>query len=348
MNNNLPKITVITVTYNLIKNGRKEFFKQCVESVHNQTYPNIEHLIIDGASSDGTVEMLQEYADKGWIKYISEPDSGHWNAMNKGAKIATGKYITYLNSDDFYVDEDALKKCISQLEAQSEECFSVANVTLLKRDNSLFNEKIPEYQPSPKELFYRMQTYNHETLICPKSIYEKLGYHNEKYKTAIDYEFNIKLVLNNYKQIAVPVLMTAMRLGGATGHEDGSLSKASIENVCILLNDIYPWAHLTPGDVKKIYQSIFPKNYLEKILRQVSQLKLKNFNYQIFKQDIHSFLPNKQKYYLFSVLYIASKRKSENNVYYKFLGIPLLKVEKRNNSRKYKLFNILPLLKIKK
>ena len=76
MNNNLPPITVITATYNLIKNGRKEFFKQCLESVHNQTYPNIEHLIIDGASSDGTVEMLQEYADKGWIKYISEPDSG--------------------------------------------------------------------------------------------------------------------------------------------------------------------------------------------------------------------------------------------------------------------------------
>ena len=76
MTNNLPKITVITATFNLIKDKREKFFRQCVESVHNQTYANIEHLVMDGASKDGTLDLIKEYEDKGWLKCYSEPDKG--------------------------------------------------------------------------------------------------------------------------------------------------------------------------------------------------------------------------------------------------------------------------------
>ena len=97
MTQKLPKVTVVTATYNLIKDGREKFFRQCVESIHNQTYKNIEHLVIDGASKDGTIDLIKEYADKGWIKYVSEPDKGMCDAMNKGIKIATGEYVAILN-----------------------------------------------------------------------------------------------------------------------------------------------------------------------------------------------------------------------------------------------------------
>ena len=103
-----PKVTVITITFNLIKAGRKQTFIKCMESVHNQNYKNIEHLIIDGASTDGTLDLLKEYQKKGYIKYKSKKDKGIWDAMNKGIDVASGDYITFLNSDDFYCCDDAV------------------------------------------------------------------------------------------------------------------------------------------------------------------------------------------------------------------------------------------------
>ena len=92
-----PKVTIVTVVYNLIENGREQYFRQCLESVHKQLYQNIEHIVIDGASNDGTIDLLEEYNKKGWIKYYSEPDTGIYDAMNKGIEKATGKYIVFLN-----------------------------------------------------------------------------------------------------------------------------------------------------------------------------------------------------------------------------------------------------------
>ena len=346
MNENLPTITVITVTYNLIKNGRKEFFKQCLESVHNQTYQNIEHLIIDGASTDGTLDIIKEYANKGWIKYISEPDSGHWNAMNKGAKLATGKYIAYLNSDDFYCDKNAIELCISELEKHDENCYSVANFKVIKPDGSKFHDNNEDYKPLSKELFYRRQTYNHETLICPKSIYEKLGYHNEKYKIAIDTEFNMKLVLNDYKQIYIPVCMVVFRLGGATSTENGNFSQESINDTFLLFQDIYPWAKLRKSQIKLFYQEKYPEKFLRRVEQEIIARNLKNFDYEIFKQDIKSWLPLNKKYYLFSMLCIFVRSEYREYITYKILGLPIIRIERRYASKIYKLFGFLPLLKI--
>jgi len=82
----MPLVTIVTITFNLIKAGREKTFRQCLESVHNGTYKNVEHIVIDGASKDGTLDLIKEYANKGWVKYISEPDSGIYDAMNKGVR----------------------------------------------------------------------------------------------------------------------------------------------------------------------------------------------------------------------------------------------------------------------
>lgn len=105
----LPRITVVTATYNIIKSGRLEMFRQCVESVHNQTYRNIEHLIIDGASNDGTLKIVQEYVDKGWCICYSEKDDGPWDAMYRGQERATGEFLNILNSDDYFCRNDAVE-----------------------------------------------------------------------------------------------------------------------------------------------------------------------------------------------------------------------------------------------
>src|SRR5687767_3497055 len=92
-----PRISIITATLN-----RREFLPRCIEAVARQSYPNKEHVIVDGGSTDGTVEILESYAKKySHIKWISEPDNGISSALNKGMGIATGQIIGVNGDDDF-------------------------------------------------------------------------------------------------------------------------------------------------------------------------------------------------------------------------------------------------------
>lgn len=96
MKKNLPKISIITPSYN-----QANYIEDTILSVLSQDYPNLEYIIIDGGSDDGTLEILKKYDKK--LKIISEKDSGQTNAINKGMKISTGDIISYLNSDDMYL-----------------------------------------------------------------------------------------------------------------------------------------------------------------------------------------------------------------------------------------------------
>ena len=99
------KITIITASYNSV-----ETIEDCIKSVLNQIYSNIEHIVIDGGSTDGTLDVIKKYKDK-ITKWISEPDKGIYDAMNKGIKLATGDIIGIFNSDDIYADEFRNRKC---------------------------------------------------------------------------------------------------------------------------------------------------------------------------------------------------------------------------------------------
>ena len=112
------KVTVVTITYNLIKSGRSKFFKQCIDSIYSQTYGSIEHIIIDGNSNDGTLEMLKKEAPKSLI--YSEPDEGIYDAFNKGIKKASGKYIAFLNPYDYIQDDRWLEQVYARFEEDQE------------------------------------------------------------------------------------------------------------------------------------------------------------------------------------------------------------------------------------
>lgn len=105
------KISIITVTYNSEKT-----LKDTLESVLKQTYTNYEHIIVDGLSKDNTMKLIKEYEPKynGKLKYISEKDSGLYDAMNKGIKMATGDAIGILNSDDIYAHENVLQEIVEK------------------------------------------------------------------------------------------------------------------------------------------------------------------------------------------------------------------------------------------
>jgi glycosyltransferase involved in cell wall biosynthesis len=104
------KISIITVVYN-----NKDTIKDAIESVLNQTYKNIEYIIIDGGSTDGTIDIIKSYRDK-IDKFISEKDNGIYDAMNKGLKLASGDIVGILNSDDIYFNENVILNVVAKFE----------------------------------------------------------------------------------------------------------------------------------------------------------------------------------------------------------------------------------------
>lgn len=282
-----PLVSIVTVTYNLINAHRKTFFQKAVESVRRQTYPNIEHIIMDGASNDGTLDLFKETRFIEKHKIYSEPDSGMWNAMNNGIKKSNGKYIIFLNSDDYYVYDDAILDLVTKIEEDNSD-YVISNFQAISLKGEFFNDFCKNIPPLPKEHFYRHMTYNHETLLCKKDIYDELGYHNEKYKTAIDYYFNIQLVLNGKKQAYLNKPTIAARAGGATVDKQGSLSRATVENVKLIWNDFFNLSDLSNNDVKKLLQNdaLMPHKFIENVINLIGSIRPKNFDYIIFLKSV--------------------------------------------------------------
>lgn len=244
-----PDVSVITVTRNLIKNHREKAFIQCMKSVRKQYGCRTEHLVIDGASKDGSLELIKKYADKGWIKYVSEPDSGIYEAMNKGAGLASGKYVTFLNSDDYYHHRKGLACSVRELEKHQAH-YSYAAVRMLK-ENSRLDKVHPHKQAKAKAVFTEMP-YSHQSMLIRKDIFLREGMYNLDYHSAADYDFIIRLVLGRYKGVEVPLKFVTFRMGG--------FSQQNWENSVNEVAKIYAqnYSHfypLTEAQGKQIYLS---------------------------------------------------------------------------------------------
>lgn len=165
-----PRVSVITVTYNLISSGRVNFFEDCLKSVQQQDYLNFEHLVIDGGSSDGTVELLKKYENLGWIKYISERDSGVYDAMNKGIRLAEGEYINFLNSDDHFCCSTAISSSMDAILRHGAD-MSCSKAYVI---DEYSGERIAEWNQGWDSLFFG-ECPNHQTVFCRKSVLEEIG-----------------------------------------------------------------------------------------------------------------------------------------------------------------------------
>ena len=331
-----PKITVITATFNLIKDGRKDFFCQCVESVHNQTYPNIEHIVIDGASTDGSLDLIRKYEKKGWLKCYSEPDNGMHEGMNKGLKKATGKYIIFLNSDDFYHSKDILEKAVQKLEESGAD-YLYGDYLITDRDGS----GLSEINVTSPEYIFKQMTWKHEALIVRKDIYEKIGGYKERFKEAIDCALNIELVLSDCSFVYLNENMFTCRMGGKTTVTRYKIAPDVMERVVEAFLFYYKKAcpSLTKADMLNIlFNGIYPKAYLRSISDYFVKKNLKNFNYSYF-----FYLLKDMEHSIFDTsLQIRNKK-----YFYLFNFFPLIKSYKKGNITRFYLFNFIPIFKIK-
>lgn len=183
--NNDPLISIITVCFNSEKTITKT-----IESVLNQSYKNIEYIIIDGASTDSTLDIIKNYESKfnGKMKFISEKDQGIYDAMNKGIKLASGNMIGIVNSDDYY-ELDAVEQVVRH---RTDERYQIIYGLL----RSLNNGK-EEMVYTKHYLNLENQMITHPTCFITKEIYSDFGLYNIKYNYSADYEFMLRMYYNS-------------------------------------------------------------------------------------------------------------------------------------------------------
>lgn len=202
------KISIITATYNSSKT-----IKTCLDSLDKQTYRNFEHIIIDGSSTDNTLDLIHSRSAKNTI-LISEPDNGIYSALNKGISLATGDVIGILSSDDFFTENDILEKVDSE--------FSRGDIDALYGDVKFVDpndtKKIVRYYSSRKfdpDMFKNGFMPAHPSFYAKKELFKKYGNYNESYKIAGDFELLIRFLYHHkIKYRYLPISFVTMRTGG--------------------------------------------------------------------------------------------------------------------------------------
>lgn len=249
------KISIITVTYNSSKT-----LKDTLESVLKQTYKNYEHIIVDGLSKDNTMEIVKEYENKydGKLKYISEKDTGLYDAMNKGIKMSTGDVIGILNSDDIYANEKVLEKIVDTF--NKEQCDGTYADLIFMDEETM--SKPQRIWKSPKGKLENGWHPAHPTLYLKKEVYDKIGLFNLEYRIVADYDFMIRMMKNKgIKLKYINDYIVYMRVGGtSTAGIKGYVKNLKEAQKALIKNNVkYPYMVNGKRIVKTIIQMLKSK-----------------------------------------------------------------------------------------
>lgn len=204
------KISIITVVWN-----NKKTIKDAIESVLGQTHKDIEYIIIDGASTDGTVEVVKSYGNK-ISKFLSEPDKGLYDAMNKGIALASGDVVGILNSDDFYIDNGVIERIVKEFEEkQTDSVF--ADLVYIKSEN--LDKIVRHYDSSyftPQKFAYGWMP-AHPTFFVKRWVYEKYGVFRTDLKIGADFDILARfLYTHKISYSYMKEVLVKMRLGGVS------------------------------------------------------------------------------------------------------------------------------------
>lgn len=205
-----PKISVVTVVYN-----NATTVKDTILSVASQDYPHVEHIIIDGASTDGTLDIIRQYAGKKAI-VRSEPDQGMYDAMNKGLALASGDIVGFLNADDTYADPHVLTEIADTIEGKNVDA-AYGDLIYVDRMNA---DKVVRYwksQAYQDGLFEKGWMPAHPTFYTKRWVYEKYGGYDTAYRRQSDFELTLRfLAVHKIKSSYIPRVLVRMRSGGAS------------------------------------------------------------------------------------------------------------------------------------
>ena len=219
------KISIITVTYN-----SRDTIKDTIESVRSQTYDDIEYIIIDGGSTDGTIEIVKEYENYVDV-FISEPDEGIYDAMNKGIALASGDVIGFLHSDDEYYTSSVIEKIAQEFKKGSLDGIYADLIYVNSKNRVIRYWRSTEFKPNMLKKGWMPP---HPTLFLKKQIYEKYGMFDVRYKIAADYDFILRIFKQNLHIYYLPTIIYKMRLGGVSNKSIGNILKKTAEDYQII------------------------------------------------------------------------------------------------------------------
>ncbi len=217
------KITIITVCYNAANT-----IEDTIVSVESQNYKNIEYIVIDGASDDGTADILRRHT-KNITHWVSEPDKGIYDAMNKGLFLATGDIVGFLNADDIYASEDVLSIIAQEMTDNNiEACYS--DLMYVKKNDASTTVRYWKSCDFDEKLYKTGWCPPHLTFFARKSVYNHLGNFDTRFKLAADFDLLLRfLQVNRINTKYLPFVSVKMRMGGATNNSIKNIIKQNIE-----------------------------------------------------------------------------------------------------------------------
>lgn len=217
------KLSLISVVYN-----NAQYIEDCIKSVASQSYRNREHIVVDGGSTDGTLELIEKHREK-ITKWVSEPDEGLYSAMNKGISMATGDVIGFLHSDDFYADDDVIEK--------------VADVFINRDVESLYGDLVYISKNGKRILrYWKSGNYRegmvkwgwmppHPTFFVKRAVYNKHGCFNTDLRVAADYDLILRFLgKHGISTHYIPEILIKMRIGGNSNKSIKNIIRKSTED----------------------------------------------------------------------------------------------------------------------
>lgn len=246
------KVSIITSVWN-----NEKTIEDAIKSVLSQNYPNIEYIVVDGASKDGTINIIKKYEDK-ISKFVSEKDKGIYDGLNKGLSLATGDIIGFLHSDDIYANENIITEVVEAFKQNKTDSIYGDLVYVDKEDTS----KIFRYWKSGEYTFKKLLNGwmpPHPTFFVKREFYEKHGNFDLSFGIAADYDFMLRM-LGKYKITTsyLPKVLYKMRVGGASNRSIKNIIQKSREDIKALRNNgIGGYKTLVMKNLVKIPQFIF-------------------------------------------------------------------------------------------
>lgn len=205
-----PLVSIVTVSFN-----SEETIQETIRSVNMQTYENIEHIIIDGASRDSTVEKVRAISQRNTL-LISEKDQGIYNAMNKGIALCKGEYIFILNSDDILATIDVVEDVVANFNSESSLDCLYGNVNFISVNRFGFTRTWRSGVFHPLKLHYGWAP-PHPATVVRRSVYELVGIFDENLKIAADYDFLVRLFKrSDLSKKNIDKYLVNMRAGGVS------------------------------------------------------------------------------------------------------------------------------------
>lgn len=244
------KISIITITYNSASS-----LQRALDSVQSQTYKDIEHVIIDGASTDGTRKLIEAYAKQHKnVKWVSEKDNGIYDAINKGIRLATGDVIGFLHSDDMFYSVDSIGQIAAAFEQNQADVvygdlqYMRGNKVVRRWKSNAFNSRALKYGWMPP----------HPTVYVRREVYQQVGEYDSWFRISADYDMILRIFTAGYNTHYIPEVLVCMETGGASNKNTKARLSKTMEDYIVLKKNHVGAGYLTVAckQLRKVKQFI--------------------------------------------------------------------------------------------